>query len=91
MDCSRLSDDPKTSPNTAEEVIATVLTSDEDDAVVHDDFAIVVARILCKYMSFFKETYADVVDWYIPHKFSKEMSQKSEVVSSDDSYNYILG
>ena len=89
VDCSRLSDDPNTSPNTAEEVIATVLPSDKDDAIVHDDFAILVARILCKHMSFFKETYADVVDWHIPHKFSKEMSQKSEVVNSDNSYNYL--
>ena len=84
MDCSHLSDAQKSSPTTAKDVIATVLPTDADDAIIQDDFAILVARILCKHMSFFKDTHTDIVDWHIPHEFSQEMSQKSEVVRRDN-------
>lgn len=52
--CSNLSDDPKSSPATAKDDIDTVLPTVEDDAILHHDFAILVARILCKHMSFSK-------------------------------------
>ncbi len=34
-----------------------------------------------KYMNFFKEDFQNLIQWHIPHQFSKEMSKKSEVVS----------
>ena len=81
IDASNLCDDPPSSTPTGQDVISTILPSEEDDANIHDEFAILVARIVCKHMTFFKNTYANVVDWHIEHKFSKEMSLKSEVVS----------
>lgn len=32
-------------------------------------------------MKYFSETFSDVIQWHIPHEFSKEMAEKSEVVS----------
>ena len=81
VDCSNLADDPPSTTPTARDVISKVLPTDEDDTIIHDEFAILVARILCKHMTFFESSYADVVDWHIEHQFSKEMSQKSDVVS----------
>ena len=50
VDCSHLSDEPKCSPTTAKDIIDTVLPTLEDDAIIHDVFAILVARILCKHI-----------------------------------------
>ena len=83
VDCSNLADDPLSTTPTVRDVISRVLPTDEDDAIIHDEFAILVARILCKHMTFFQSSYADVVDWHIEHQFLQEMSQKSDVVSID--------
>ena len=50
---------PSNTP-TAEVVISTVQPDDEDDALIHVEFAVLVSRILCKHMPFFKSNYADV-------------------------------
>ena len=79
----KISDVSDVSPSntpTAELVISTVQPDDEDDALIHDEFAVLVSRILCKHMLFFKSNYADVVHWHIEHKYSREMSKKSDVV-----------
>ena len=81
VDCSNLSDVPPTNTPTPNAVLSQVLPSEEEDAIIHDNFAILVARILCTHMTFFKSSYADVVDWHIKHKFFNEMTQMSEVVS----------
>ena len=83
VNCSNLADIPPSIEPTAKDVISKVLPSDEGDSIIHDEFAILVARIMCKHMTFFQSSYADVVDWHIEHKFSKQMSQKSEVVNAD--------
>ena len=81
VSCSNLSDIPPSITSTADNVISKVLPSNEDDSIIHDEFAILVARIMCRHMSFFQSSYADVIDWHIEHKFSQQMSQKSEVVN----------
>ena len=86
VSCSNLADTPRSITPTAEDVISKVLPSSEDDTIIHDEFAILVARIMYKYMTFFQSSYADVINWHIEHKFSQQMSHKSEVVNADKNY-----
>ena len=46
------------------------------------NFSVFVSRILVQHFPFFNLAFNDVVDWHIRHKYYKEMSMKSEVVSS---------
>ena len=46
VDCSNLADDPLSTTPTVRDVISRVLPTDEDDAIIHDEFAILVARVL---------------------------------------------
>ena len=62
------------------EVLEKVLPSDCEDALVRDEFAVLIARMMCDNMQYFKENYSDVVQRHIPHKYEQEMSTKSEVV-----------
>lgn len=81
VNLSNFSDNPPSNTPKPEDVISTVLPTEEDDAIIHDEFSILVARILCSHITYFKDTFADIVDRHIQHKYSQEMSQKSEVVS----------
>lgn len=61
--------------------LSELLPSDDSNFAVESDFITLVSRILVKYLpafSFLK----DVVVHHIPHQYSKEMAQKSEVVST---------
>ena len=66
--------------------LCKVLTTDEDVKILCRNFVQLVARVLKKYMLFFSSLGASLKR-HIVHKFHKEMSQKSEVVSSG--YNYL--
>ena len=82
IDLSSLSDvppTPMTRPNISE-VISKLFPSTHEESVMHDDFAILLARMLCSHMTYFKGTFADVIDWHISHRYSAEMSTKSDVV-----------
>ena len=83
IDLSSLSDVPPmpTTQPSMSEVISKVFPSAHEESVMHDDFAILLARMLCSHMTYFKETFADVIDWHISHRYSAEMSTKSDVVS----------
>ena len=61
--------------------MSKVFPSAHEESLIHDEFAILLARMLCSHMTYFKETFADVIDWHIQHRYSAEMSTKSEVVS----------
>lgn len=87
VDLSSLSDVPPDSQPSMSEVISKVFPSAHEESVMHDDFAVLLARMLCTHMSYFKETFADVIDWHISHRYSPEMSTKSDVVSCNY-YNY---
>ena len=78
---SHLSDSPPSEQPNFPQIIEKLLPNDNDDLQICDEFAVLVARMLCTYMKFFKESFADVVDWHIPHKYSTEMSNKSVIVS----------
>ena len=57
-----------------------ILPTCRDEVALRDNFAILVGRVLAKYMPFFA-TLAKGLERHIPHDFSAEMSQKSEVVN----------
>ena len=82
-DISQLSDSPPVinSSLTVDEICKTILPSPEDNDAVAEYFSTLVSRALVTHMPFFHITFADVVQWRVPHKFTEEMSQKSEVVS----------
>jgi len=59
---------------------SSFLPSIEEHSELRNDFIILVSRILVKYCAFFKQ-FAQMVPNHIPHLFSKEMKQQSQVVS----------
>lgn len=77
-----VSDIPPTTTPSISTVLPKLLPSKDDDAVIYDDFAILLARMMCDNMPYFKENYGDVVERHIPHKHQEEMSARSEVVST---------
>ena len=56
------------------------LPSAEDYKAIIDNFIVLISRILVKHLPHFSQ-YASVVPKDIKHKYSKEMSKKSNVVS----------
>lgn len=63
-----------------QEVSRTVLPTSEDHRRLDDDFSHIVTRIIVERLPFFQQLDGKIRK-YIPHSYSKEMSQKSEVVS----------
>ena len=82
VDISTLSDVPPQNLPSTSEVLSKVISSAHEESIIHDNFAVLLGRMLCSNLKIFKETFADILDWHIPHKYSKEKSKKSEVVSS---------
>ena len=58
-----------------------LLPSQEDDNTLRSIIITLVSRILAEHMPFFKDTFEDVIEWHIKHKYYAEMSSKSVVVS----------
>ena len=81
VDIGTLSDAPQECSPTIAEVIQRVQQSQFDEGNMFDNFVILLARMLCDHVTYFKENFRDVVDHRIPHLYSKEMSRKSKVVS----------
>ena len=63
-----------------DEIFKTILPSPEDNDAIAEYFSTLVSRVLVTHTPFFSTTFADVVQWNVPHKFKKEMSRKSKVV-----------
>ena len=61
--------------------IFDIIPSSDDYAQLKINLAILVARILVEHIQFFNEDFKDLVTKHILHKYSDQMSQKSEVVS----------
>ena len=59
---------------------STFLPSPEEHSQLKDEFVVLVLRVLIKYCKFFKQC-ANLVPAHIPHKYSKEMRHRSQVVS----------
>ena len=60
--------------------VEVLLPSPEDDEAMLTNFSMLVTRVLRKHMKFFQK-YGKGVDRHIVHKYQKNMSEKSEVVS----------
>ena len=67
-------------PATSDIDLWNLLPTRCDDSTMRENMAILVGRILAKYMPFFSDWCKDLPR-HLPHNFSCEMSQKSEVVS----------
>ena len=89
VDASCLSEEPQVVDPDArvEELLPTV----EDEHMMLANFEVLIGRTLVKHMPFFYRGFSDVVVQHIPHRFSEEMAQKSDVVSlSLTKYPHIL-
>ena len=80
IDFSKLSDTPPMSLGTEAQAFM-ILSSLEDDSDLEENFKILIARVLCENLPFFKETFDGVVTWHIKHCYYEEMSKKSDIVS----------
>ena len=58
-----------------------LLPTKKDDEELHNNFKILLSRILANHIEIFKFGFSDVVSWHITHKYSQQMSEKSKVVS----------
>ena len=58
-----------------------------DYSPLKNTFAILISRVLCQHMHFFKQNFSDVIIHHIPHEYTEEMAKKSIVVSYYYYYN----
>lgn len=72
-------------PVLSKEHIMTAIPDSQDCQKVEENFCILVSRVLSKHMPEFEE-FASLIPSHIPHKYSSEMSQKSEIVSAYNCY-----
>ena len=79
-DMSSFNDNPSLC-NTDEADVSVILPSDDDCTSLRGNVTILMSRVLRKHFTFFQENVGTVTR-HIPHLYSKEMSQKSTVVST---------
>ena len=77
VDISSLSDKPPQIP--ADVDLTKLLPDKADDTCLQNNFVVLMARVVCKYVPFF---YRCTVERHIEHEYSHEMSAKSVVVST---------
>lgn len=63
------------------EVSQKVLPNHEDHHHLQDDFIHIMTRVIVERIAFFQQ-FDGIIQKHIPHAYSKEMGQKSEVVST---------
>lgn len=82
IDLSHLSVQLTPTCNNSPEIMAhSILPSPENDESIIGNIAILIGRVLAAHMKYFQFTFSDCVTWHICHKYYKEMSSKSQVVS----------
>ena len=67
--------------NIGEFNLHSLLPDSEDYSSLKERFAILVSRVVIDYIPFFQENFHGLVERHIKHKYSVEMSKKSDVVS----------
>ncbi|KAL5467006.1 hypothetical protein EMCRGX_G031171 [Ephydatia muelleri] len=81
IDCSNLCDQVITTQQTDPgQIAASLLPTPEDDVALRDNICVLMSRILCAHVEFFKINFEDIVDTHIKHEFYDEMSMKSIVL-----------
>lgn len=78
IDLSHYSDVP---PNPTAIDFTKILPSKEDQSHLKHNFSIMIARVLKKYMPYFKK-FGSGLERHIRHEYYEEMSMKSKVVST---------
>ena len=58
-----------------------VIPNENDYQSLKSNFFVLVSQIIVEYMPFFNTDYKGIPQQHIPHKYTKQMSSKSEVVS----------
>ena len=81
LDLSSLSSAMKTNRPTLDDVMSAVKVSAEEKKSLLSNYVTLIPRILADNMAYFHLTFSDLITPHIPHEFSQEMSQQSEVVS----------
>ena len=71
-----------------EKNIFNILPTSNDYEKIKENMAILVSRIIADHIRFFAEDYKSIVTRHILHKYTSQMSQKSEVVSYIYSTSY---
>lgn len=71
------------SPSTDLMCLYDILPSPEDYTSIKENFKIIVARLIVEHLPFFSSDFKGLVPRHTPHRFSTEMSVKSEVVRCD--------
>ncbi len=66
-----------------------LLPSPDDHTQLHHNMVTLVTRTPAKHIPFIQENFGDVVVRHIPHTYTKEMSQKSDVVSLVQQYTVL--
>ena len=81
IDFSQLSTKPPdVSALSKRQLCQSMPPSEGDDATIRRNMGFLVARVLCRYIHYFQQTYDGVVKQHIKHRFYQQMSSKSEVV-----------
>ncbi len=81
LDASELPDNPSLpDPITTAKQVEVLLPKVEDHKTITSNFSILVGRVLKKYMPFFGK-FGSGLEKHIQYAYSREISQKSEVVS----------
>lgn len=68
-------------PPSSEKNLYNILPTSDDYQMLKENMAVLVSRILVEHLRFFSEDFKNVATWHIQHRYSAQMSQKSEVVS----------
>ena len=63
-------------------VAESLLPTPRDDEVLKQNISILISRVLCKHIPFFKISCDDLVKQHIEHMYYEAMSAKSVVVSN---------
>ena len=72
-------DDTSSSPDISSICVDQLLPSNDDNTTLRANYSILIARVLKKYIPFFKE-FGNGLERHIRHQYYEEMSSKSEVV-----------
>ena len=69
-------------PSTDTKCLYDVLPTTSDYSGLKESFSLIVARIIVENIPFFSSDFKGLIPKHIPHSYTAEMNEKSEVVST---------